>query len=73
MLGDFRMDRSETQNMGKVNLTSRISDEFCENDSDFIFTIKNNLPYCAAVMKGMCEGSFYLFPPSFFFFFFKDR
>lgn len=67
MLGDFRMDRSEAQNMGKVSVASRTSDEFCENDSGFIFTIKNNLPYCAADMKGMSEGSFYLFPSSFFF------
>ena len=61
------MDRSETQNMGRGSGASRTSGEFCENGSGFIFTVKTNLPYCAADVKGMSEGrGFYLFPPSFF-------
>lgn len=66
------MDRSETQNMGRVSGTSRTAGEFWENGSGFIFAIENNLPYCAADVKGMSEGrSFNLFPPLFFFF--KER
>lgn len=39
----------------------------------FIFAIENNLPYCAADVKGMSEGrSFNLFR-LFFFFLKKDR